>query len=74
VPPNLLSVLKAVRHPDGTDPYTTYFFRNPNGGPITTKEWPKKAWEPVLRKKVGVRYRKFYTTRHTFISWRSRRG
>ena len=44
--PNLLSVLKAVRHPDGSDPYTTYFFRNPNGGPITTKEWPKKSWEP----------------------------
>jgi integrase len=72
--PNLLSVLKAVRHPDGSDPYTTYFFRNPNGGPITTKEWPKKSWEPVLRKKIGVRYRKFYTTRHTFISWALTKG
>ena len=40
-----------------------------DGRPITTKEWPKKSWKPVLRKKIGVRYRKFYATRHTFISW-----
>jgi hypothetical protein len=60
--PNLLAILKEVKHSDGHDPRTTYFFRNPDGGPITTKEWPKKSWAPVLKKKVGVRYRKFYTT------------
>jgi integrase len=67
--PNLLAILKTVSHPENCAPQTTYFFRNPDGGPITTKEWPKKSWGPVLRKKIGVRYRKFYAARHTFISW-----
>lgn len=26
----------------------TYFFRNPDGGPITTTWWPKKSWYPML--------------------------
>ena len=72
--PNLLAILKSVVHPEGSDPQATYFFRNPDGRPITTKEWPKKSWEPVLRKKIGVRYRKFYATRHTFISWALSKG
>jgi hypothetical protein len=45
----------------------TYFFRNPDGGPITTQWWPKKSWYPVLHA-LGIRPRKFYATRHTFIS------
>ena len=47
---------------------TPYFFRNPEGGPVTTTWWPKKSWFPVL-KKLNIRRRKFYATRHTFISW-----
>ena len=45
----------------------TYFFRNPEGNPITTQWWPKKSWYPVLRV-LEIRPRKFYATRHTFIS------
>lgn len=33
----------------------------------TTTWWPKKSWCPVLRA-LEVRPRKFYATRHTFIS------
>jgi integrase len=45
----------------------TYFFRNPDGNPITTNWWPKKSWHPVLRR-LKIRPRKFYATRHTFIT------
>ena len=65
--PNVLEVLRAVQHPPDAGP-DTYFFRNPDGGPVTTTWWPKKSWHPVL-KKIGIRRRKFYATRHTFISW-----
>jgi len=64
--PNVLEVLRAMPpllHADEQ----TYFFRNPDGGPITTAWWPKKSWYPVLRA-LGIRPRKFYATRHTFIS------
>lgn len=44
-----------------------YVFLNPDGGPITTVWWPEKSWYPVLQR-LGVRRRKFYATRHTFIS------
>jgi integrase len=63
--PNVLAVLRAMPkllHADED----TYFFRNPDGGPITTTWW-KKSWYPVLQV-LGVRPRKFYATRHTFIS------
>ncbi len=65
--PNLHEVLKAMPLPLHAEP-TTYFFRNPEGNPITTQWWPRKSWYPVLRI-LGIRPRKFYATRHTFISW-----
>lgn len=65
--PNVVEVLRAVQHPANADA-NTYFFRNPNGDPVTTTWWPKKSWLPVLEK-LGIRRRKFYATRHTFISW-----
>ena len=64
--PNVLDVLRAMPallHADEQ----TYLFRNPVGGPITTAWWPKKSWYPVLRT-LEIRPRKFYATRHTFIS------
>lgn len=64
--PNVLDVLRAMPKPLHADE-DTYFFRNPEGGPITTTEWPKKSWNPVLTA-LGIRHRKFYATRHTFIS------
>lgn len=65
--PLLPKVLRAMDYPRGATA-DTYFFRNPDGGPVTTTWWPKKSWLPVL-KKLGIPHRKFYATRHTFISW-----
>jgi hypothetical protein len=45
----------------------TLVFEPPHGNPITTNWWPKKSWHPVLRR-LEIRARKFYATRHTFIS------
>lgn len=50
-----------------------YLFQNPEGRPINHVEWPKKSFYPVL-KKLRVRPRVFYSTRHTFISEMLRRG
>lgn len=36
-------------------------------GPIEQREWPKDHWRRVLRG-LDIRPRKFYATRHTFIS------
>ena len=40
--PNVVEVLRAVEHPSDADA-DTYFFRNPEGGPVTTSWWPKKS-------------------------------
>jgi integrase len=51
-----------------------YVFTNvKNGGPINQSEWPKDHWRAALRG-TGVRPRKFYATRHTFISIALTRG
>ena len=45
-----------------------YVFTNAkNGGPIEQREWPRDHWGRVLRG-LEIRPRKFYATRHTFIS------
>jgi hypothetical protein len=51
-------------HADADD----YVFTNAkNGGLIDQREWPKDHWRVALRGRE-VRPRKFYATRHTFIS------
>jgi integrase len=51
-----------------------YVFTNAkNGGPINQSEWPKDHWHAALRA-TGIRPRKFYATRHTFISIALTRG
>jgi len=55
-------------------PPDDYVFRNQkNGGPIDQGEWPKGRWNVALRA-TGIRPRKFYGTRHTFISIALTRG
>ena len=45
-----------------------YVFRNEmTGGPINQGEWAREFWHRPLRA-LGIRPRKFYATRHTFIS------
>jgi len=52
----------------------TYVFVNAqHGGPINHSEWPKYHWRMALRS-LEIRPRKFYATRHTFISIMASRG
>ena len=44
-----------------------YFFINKEGGPIDPDQWRKDYWYKALRA-LKIRERKFYNTRHTFIS------
>jgi integrase len=41
-------------------------FVNKLGEPMT-KKWSEHSWTPML-KGLGIRHRKFYSTRHTFIT------
>jgi integrase len=64
--PEALAGLAAIPEPVIPEP-DALLFVNPAGEIINSKEWPKKSFYPVLRK-LGIRVRKFYCTRHTFIS------
>ena len=44
-----------------------FVFKNQEGNPITEDKWRGKYWYRALRA-CGIRARKFYATRHTFIS------
>jgi len=46
---------------------TDLVFKNSEGRPINEDKWRKKYWYRALRA-CGLRPRKFYATRHTFIS------
>jgi integrase len=46
---------------------TDFVFKNSEGRPINEDKWRKKYWYRALRA-CNVRPRKFYATRHTFIS------
>jgi integrase len=69
--PFVVTVLRAeqplhVRH-DG------FVFVNSAGRPIGVKAFTQWTWNPTLRR-LGLRPRKFYATRHTFISLALTRG
>ena len=44
-----------------------YVFVDEQGNPFDAQQWMWRHWNKVLRA-IGVRQRKFYNTRHTFIS------
>ena len=48
-------------------------FLNKHAGQLNANNWARDYWRPVL-KACGVRYRKFYATRHTFITEQLKRG
>jgi integrase len=74
-----IRLLPAVRdalrqlQPLHVEPSDHVFTNAKNGGPIDEREWPKDHWRAALRA-TGVRARKFYATRHTFISVGLTRG
>ena len=63
--PGVADLLKSRKPLHVTE--TDYVFRNQEGNPIDEDKWRKKHWYRALRA-AGVRERKFYATRHTYIS------
>jgi len=74
---DLLKRLTRRLHSDGSE----FVFLSPEGKPMTDTWWPKRGaarrpvndeskgiWFRCLRS-LGIRPRKFYMTRHTFIAW-----
>jgi len=72
VQPAVVAVLRDLQ-PLHADADGFVFVNAKNGGPIDQSEWPKDHWRAALRA-TGIRPRKFYATRHTFISVALSRG
>jgi len=64
--PDVCAVLRNLK-PLHVDADKYVFTNAKNGGPIEQREWPRDHWGRVLRG-LEIRPRKFYATRHTFIS------
>lgn len=64
--PEVREALRKTRPLHATE--DTYVFVNSkNGGPIEQREWPKDHWRRAMTG-TKIRPRKFYATKHTFIS------
>jgi integrase len=63
--PAVVNVLRSIKplHVSESD----YVFKNREGRPINEDKWRAKYWYRAVRS-CGVRPRKFYATKHTFIS------
>jgi len=61
----VIEALKAIKPLHVTE--TDLVFKNSEGRPINEDKWRKKYWYRALRP-CNIRPRKFYATRHTFIS------
>jgi hypothetical protein len=70
--PAVVAVLRELQ-PLHADADGFVFVNQRNGDPIDQSEWPKDHWRAALRA-TGIRPRKFYATRHTFISVALSRG
>jgi integrase len=65
VAPAIAEVLRAAKPLHVTD--DDFVFLNPEGKPIDVKVFTQWTWNPALRR-ADIRPRRFYATRHTFIS------
>jgi len=63
--PNVLSVLNSATRLRVTE--SDPLFQNRDGRPIVPDNWRKQYWHAALTA-LKIRHRKFYCTRHTFIS------
>ena len=61
----VIELLKAIRLPWATP--ESFVFYNKKGGAITADKWADSYWQRICDG-AHVRYRKFYATRHTFIT------
>jgi integrase len=67
----IIALLKEIKPLHVTE--NDFVFKNQEGNPIIEDKWRAKYWYRALRA-CGVRARKFYATRHTFISVALTRG
>jgi integrase len=67
----LKGVLLSIR-PNNPSPDSLVFV-TPRGSAIQENNFRNRAWEPIL-KELGIKYRKPYNTRHTFISHALEKG
>jgi len=63
--PMVVELLKATKPLHATE--SDYVFKNHEGSPINEDKWRKKHWYRALRA-LGTKPRKFYATKHTYIS------
>jgi len=63
--PTVVDILREIKPLHATE--GDYVFTNYEGGPIDAGEWARYYWERGLRAKE-IRPRKFYATKHTYIS------
>jgi integrase len=66
-------VLDVLRILPSKDLGLSHVFVNKFGDPMNAKKWSEHNWREPL-KKLGIRHRKFYATRHSFITESIRRG
>jgi len=62
--PELREILRA--HVGDAAP-DRFLLVNQAGGPVNQRHWPREYWRPCIDA-LELRWRKFYATRHTFIS------
>lgn len=67
----LKKVLLSIR-PDNPSPDSLVFV-TPRGSSIQENNFRNRAWEPILTE-LGIKYRKPYNTRHTFVSHALEKG
>jgi len=63
--PMVVELLKATKPLHATE--SDYVFKNHEGSPINEDKWRKKHWYRAVRA-LGIKPRKFYATKHTYIS------
>lgn len=62
-----IAALKSIRHLTATSPSGCIFIAPQTQEPIASDQAPGRVWRKVLRK-LGIRYRKPYNTRHTYAT------
>ncbi len=62
----VIELIEAIRLPWQT-PDSHVFYNKFSGGPLDANQWARVYWADLL-KGSDVRHRKFYSTRHTFIT------
>lgn len=71
-PREVLEAIGAIRLPWETVE-SPLFYNKQSAGPLDPNQWARVYWRGILAG-AGVRYRKFYSTRHTFITELIARG